>query len=84
MMATTPVFFTWPINETTQLRVSVQKWHGRWALDIRKFWIKPGDEGFTPTKLGVKVYMDQLPAFVAGVVEGAREVERLSKHVEVE
>ena len=71
------VFWTWPINDTTQMRVSVQLWHGRYALDIRKYWIKPGDEGCTPTKLGVKVYMDMLPSFLAAVVEAARMVDQL-------
>ena len=70
------VFGTWPINDTTQLRVSIQQWHGRWALDIRRYWIKPGGESFTTNKLGTKIYMDMLLSFLAAVIEASREVDR--------
>jgi hypothetical protein len=73
------VFFTRLLNPTTQLRVSVQTWQGRPALDIRKYWLKPGEDSFSATKLGVKVYQEDLPAFVAALIEAAREVDQLEK-----
>jgi hypothetical protein len=54
------------------VRVSVQGYKGRRVVDVRVWYQPAGGADFVPTRKGVTVDADKIPALAAALAEAAR------------
>jgi len=73
MQAGTP-FKAFRTSEDAVLVVSFEEFHGQSRLDIRRYWQPEGGDEYVPTKKGVSIPEEQVPDFLAAVVNVVERV----------
>ena len=69
------IYRTFRKGANTIVVVAASEYRGEMRLDIRQFWSPNGDDEYVPTKKGVNISFEEVPEFLAALVNVVGEVD---------
>ena len=61
------------------IRIALDRYKGRWVVDVRLWYQPEGSVDFVPTRKGITLDADKLPEFAEAVAEALRRTQEMGK-----